>query len=232
MNKHLAYGVIGLLIILWVFREGCNCSSDIRKDREIANLKKELESKPPAPELVRVDTVKVTDTIPEYIPVPHYVKGDPVPFPVPETTFVDRTDPNYLAYLIRVEKDYRTKIPYLDSILTDYGWVYILDTLRNNRIISRQPWYVFKAPEYHYIQPQPPAKNSNLWFAGILLQGGPGDWISGAGGGFGMVNKKRHLMYSIDALYDRHRHKGLMENLGRDHPGILFQTSFKMTINR
>lgn len=161
------FGLV-VLFMLWVFVDKCKCSCGNRVNNNSDILSKKTIH----------DTIPVHDTIPKYIPTPvayipnGYVKASDIKPPIPEKQFIDKTDTNYLKYLEKIRDDYFATLYYDTTYKFQYGKARISDSLRQNRIISREAIFDFNIPHDKEIITLTQPKRNVLYFtlSGQYLQ--------------------------------------------------------------
>lgn len=131
----IALVIIGLLIIVFL---------------------RECRQKPSPPASPKVDTTYITirDTVKQQIPVPYEVIKEGKPFMVTklDTQFIVVVQP---VDTIAILQDYFAKRYYRDTAKTTYGYVYILDTITQNKIKYRRVIADWKVPEIHSVTAAP-----------------------------------------------------------------------------
>jgi len=131
----------------------------------------------------------IHDTIP--VSVPEYIQGEDI---YHDTTI-------YVPTLVQVDtteilKDFYAKMFKLDTIKlnNNQGFVYLSDSISQNKIISRK-WSATLKPKIVREQAPTPPPIRNQVFVGVDGSWSQKDWVNSMGMGFIVKTKKDHLYH-------------------------------------
>lgn len=135
--KSVVSNISAVIILVFAFIGLKDCSSDMSEGDDLMGD-------------ITVDTmyVAVSDTVPSYVPQIKFEK-----YVVHDTTYLNKEIIINKAQVFSKEdtlkliKDYFQKRTYVDSLKTDYGYVYLEDVIWKNKIESRKYHYSFEIPE-------------------------------------------------------------------------------------